>query len=76
MPKLVTLYPIDEAARLLCLKPRTLRKLILKREIAVCRPSPRTVRIREDEIARLQRVSPGPRSPRAKLGAGKMVASS
>jgi excisionase family DNA binding protein len=53
---ITTLYRVSEAARLLALKPPTVRKLIALGHIAVCRPSPRSVRVPETEILRLQRV--------------------
>jgi excisionase family DNA binding protein len=58
MPKLTALYRVDEAAHLLALKPLTVRKLIAQGHIAVCRPSPRSVRVPEAEIIRLQRLKP------------------
>ena len=55
------LYRVSEAARLLALKPPTVRKLIAQGHIAVCRPSPRSVRVPRAEILRLQQVAPGRR---------------
>jgi excisionase family DNA binding protein len=64
---LPTVYRVAEAARLLALQPDTIRKLIAQGHIAVCRPSPRSVRVPETEIARLLRVA-SRRGARAQRG--------
>lgn len=47
------LLRIAEAAERLGLKPATIRKMIYRREIPVVRPTPRAVRIREEDIEAL-----------------------
>lgn len=47
------LLRIAEAAERLGLKPATIRKMIYRREIPVVRPTPRAVRIKEEDIETL-----------------------
>lgn len=60
-PPLPKLYRVEEAAELLGLKPSTVRKAIFRRQITVCRPLGRAVRIPESEIVRIQREGLCPR---------------
>jgi excisionase family DNA binding protein len=59
------LYRVPEAAEVLALRPSTVRKLILQRGIAVCRPTKRAVRIPQSEIDRILRDGMTPRRERA-----------
>ena len=61
MAALPKLYRVDDAAEILGLQPSTIRKLISRRLIAVCRPTARAVRISEVELARIQREGTAPR---------------
>lgn len=49
------LYRIREAAEILGLRPVTVYKLISTKAITVIRPTPRAVRIPEQELLRIQR---------------------
>jgi excisionase family DNA binding protein len=55
------LLRVEEAAELLALRPSTIRKLILQRRIAFCRPTQRAVRIPQAEIDRILRDGMTPR---------------
>jgi excisionase family DNA binding protein len=50
MPRLLRL---SEAAELIGLSPVTLRRLIKAGRLPAVRPTPRTVRIREEDLSRL-----------------------
>jgi excisionase family DNA binding protein len=55
------LFRVEEAADLLALRPGTVRKMILRREISVVRPTRRAVRVAESELVRIQRDGLSPR---------------
>lgn len=55
------LYTVAQAADALALRPSTIRKAIFRRQITVCRPLGRAVRVPESEILRIQREGLCPR---------------
>jgi excisionase family DNA binding protein len=55
------LLRVEEVADRLGLKPATIRKMILRREIPVVRPTRRAVRVREEVVAAFCTVGYQPR---------------
>jgi len=51
------LLRVDEVAHRLGLRPATIRKMIFKRQLPVVRPTKRAVRVREDDVDALCRVT-------------------
>jgi hypothetical protein len=62
------LFTIPDAADWLALKPRTLRQSIAHGEVAIARPSKRSIRVPESELRRLMvaRIEARARKPRTR----------